>query len=352
MAFAHASRRRRPEERLGEGGRRLQSAGAAFVVALSALVLGAFLNAPGIRKSATIQPEGWKRDVALAVTKPLERVSHAILLDRPRKALKAALGRSGDDSIDTAVAVPAGPRGGGSATPTPPQRFRFTPAHPLRLWVAGDSLVVVPGESLLREAVDNRAIDPFRKVDGHIASGLERPDVFNWFTYLREQLRKRKPNAVVLMFGGNDDHDFMTGVPEGKTVGSFGSASWTAEYRRRVRVIMDLVTTQGAYLVWIGLPISEDDGQTARFDAINAIVQKEAERRPGTVSYLDTYFFFAGDDGGFAQYVTDDAGKLVKMRADDGVHFERPAGDLIAREVFRRLERRFDLTSWRTSASP
>jgi hypothetical protein len=69
--------------------------------------------------------------------------------------------------------------------------------------------------------------------------------------------------------------------------------------------------------------------------------------RPGRVSYLDTYFFFAGGDGGYAQYVEDSAGKLVKMRADDGVHFERPAGDLIAAKVLERLEDRYDLTSWR-----
>jgi uncharacterized protein len=352
-AVEQASRRRRPPERLGEGGRRLQSAGAAFAVALLALLLGAMLNAPGIRKSAEIQPEGWKRDLALAVTKPLESVSHALFLDRPRKALKAALGRSDDDEIDTAVALPEGRSGNGAAAaPTAPKRTRFSPARPLRLWIAGDSLVVVPGESLLREVAGNRAIEPWPKVDGHIASGLERPDVFNWFTYVREQMRKRKPSAVVLMLGGNDDHDFMTGLPEGTTVDGFGSPSWTAEYRRRVRAIMDLATRNGAYLLWIGLPISNDERQTARFDAINAIVQKEAERRPGAVAYVDTYFFFAGDDGGFAQYVTDDAGRLVKMRADDGVHFERPAGDLIAREVLRRLERRFDLTSSRTSASP
>ena len=42
-------------------------------------------------------------------------------------------------------------------------------------------------------------------------------------------------------------------------------------------------------------------------------------------------------------------GKLVKMRADDGVHFERPAGDLIAEKVLERLEERYDLTSWRKS---
>jgi hypothetical protein len=111
---------------------------------------------------------------------------------------------------------------------------------------------------------------------------------------------------------------------------------------------MDAATQRGAFLVWIGLPITDDAEQTRRFDAINAIVQSEAAKRPRRVSYLDTYFFFAGDDGGYAQYVTDASGKLVKMRADDGVHFERPAGDLIAREVLRRLNQRFDLTSWRT----
>jgi uncharacterized protein len=351
MATVEHTRRRRPRERVEEGGRRLQPAGSAVVVAFLALVLGAFLNAPGIRKSATIQPEGWKRDVALALTRPLASVSHALLLDRPRQGLKAALGRSDDDRIDTAVAVP-GPAPGNpvSAKPAPLKRQRFSPSHPLRLWIAGDSLVVVPGESLLRAAAGNRAVEPVRKIDGRIATGLERPDVFNWFTYIRELMRTRRPNAVVVMFGGNDDHDFMTGLPEGRTIGSFGSSSWTAEYRRRVRAVMDLVTRKGAYLVWIGLPISRDAKQTARFDAINAIVQKEAERWPGRVTYVDTYFFFAGDDGGFAQYVTDDAGRLVKMRADDGVHFERPAGDLIAREVLRRLEKRFDLTSWREAA--
>ena len=65
------------------------------------------------------------------------------------------------------------------------------------------------------------------------------------------------------------------------------------------------------------------------------------------MSYLDTYYFFAGKDGGYAQYIEDSAGKLVKMRADDGVHFERPAGDLIAAKVLERLEERYDFTSWR-----
>jgi hypothetical protein len=319
-----------------------------MVVSLAGLLVAALLNAPGLHKSATIQPEGWKRDVALAVTGPLETVSGALLLDRPRRALKAALGRSDDDEIDTAVAVPAPkPTAPVAPTPKPAKPVRFTPNKKLRIWIAGDSLVVVPGESVLRAIAGNRAFDATDAIDGRIASGLERPDVFNWFTHVREVMETRRPRAVVVMFGGNDDHGFMTGLPEGREVGTFGSPTWRAEYRRRVSAVMDTVASRGGHLVWIGLPISRDADQTLRYDLINTIVQTEAAKRKGRVSYLDTYFFFAGEDGGFAQYVEDASGKLVKMRADDGVHFERPAGDLIADEVLERLAERYDFTSWR-----
>lgn len=342
------TRRRRPPPRTAEGGRRLQPAGAAIVVALAALGVGLLLNAPGLHKSATTQPEGWKRDVALGVTGPLESVSGALLLDRPRQGLKAVLGRSDDDEIDTAVAAPKpAPTAPVAAPPAQAKRERFTPEKKLRIWIAGDSLVVVPGESVLREIAGNRAFDARDAIDGRIATGLERPDVFNWFTHVREVMETRKPRAVVLMFGGNDDHGFMTGIPEGREVGTFGSPTWRAEYRRRVATIMDTIIRNGGYVVWIGLPLSRDSEQTLRYDVINAIVQKEAQKREGRASYLDTYFFFAGEDGGYAQYVEDPAGRLVKMRADDGVHFERSAGDLIAEKVLEELAEAYDFTSWR-----
>ena len=340
-----ATKRRHPRRRVDDEGRRLHSAGSAIVVALVAILVGVILKAPGLRKSAEIQPEGWKRDVALAFGEPLASVSATLLLDQPRRGLKAVLGRSEDDEIDTGIAVPE-PSPDTTPAAAPP-REKFTPTRPLRIWVAGDSLVVVPGQSILRAVGDRRAIEPIGEVDGRIASGLERPDVFNWFERVSEVLREEKPRAVVLMFGGNDDHGFMTGLPEGREIGAFGSASWVVEYRRRVAGIMDTVTRRGAYLIWIGLPITDDTEQTIRFDAINAIVQPEATKRAGRVFYLDTYLFFEGDDGGYAQYVENDSGRLVKMRADDGVHFERAAGDLIARKVLGQLNQRFDLASWK-----
>ena len=102
-----APRRRRARPDRDDGPpRKLASAGHALVVCVLALVIGLVLNAPGAHKNAYNKPAGWQRDVALALTGPLAGVSHALLLDRPRKGVQAAVGRSGIDDIDTDLGLP------------------------------------------------------------------------------------------------------------------------------------------------------------------------------------------------------------------------------------------------------
>jgi hypothetical protein len=229
----------------------------------------------------------------------------------------------------------------------PPAKIAFTPKRKLRIWVAGDSLVITPGYSIIRAAGGSPVIESVGGVDGHVATGLTRPDVFNWFTHIAEQVKRLKPKVVVLDFGGNDDKSYMTGLPHGTTIGSFASPSWNAEYRRRVAGVMDTINRAGGVVVWIGLPITRSEAQTQRFDSVNAVVQKEAKSRPGKAIFVDTYTMFAGQNGGFSEYLENAAGDPVKVRAGDGVHFDTAGGDLIAREVLKQLNELFDLTSWR-----
>ena len=197
--------------------------------------------------------------------------------------------------------------------------------------------MITPGYSIVRAAGASPVIASVGGVDGHVATGLTRPDVFNWFTHLSAEVKTLRPKVVVLNFGANDDHNYMTGLPQGTSIGSFASPEWTAEYRRRVAGVMDTVNRAGAVVVWIGLPITRSESQTQRFDTINAIVQKEAKARPGKAIFIDTYTMFAGDDGGFAEYLQNAKGDTVKVRAGDGVHFDTAGGDLIAREVLKQL---------------
>jgi len=131
--------------------RRPTSAWRAFAIAGLGVVIGLLLDAPGLHKSAFNQQVGWQRTVALDVTGELERVSHAVYLDRPRSALKSALGRSHDDRIDTNIDIPVAAAAPSAASqPSGSLRPAFSPAHPLRLWIAGDSLIVSPGYALQR----------------------------------------------------------------------------------------------------------------------------------------------------------------------------------------------------------
>ncbi len=287
------------------------------------------------------------RDVALALTGPLADVSHALYLDRPRHAVQVALGREGLDEIDVAI-VPAD-EPPGSGPPPAGVRRTFSPERPLRIWIAGDSLILVPGFAIARAAASEPAMEIVGTVDGRVATGLERPDAFNWFREVRTQVKKLKPDAVVLGFGGNDDHGFMTGLPEGVTIDGFGGPAWTLEYGRRVGVLMNTINRTGATVIWVGLPLTRDVEQTRRFDVINAIVRDQAVQRPGKAVYLDTYTTFASDAGDFTEYLQDVSGQAVKVRASDGVHFEPAGGDMIARQVVRELGELYDLTSWRTS---
>ena len=358
---AQRARRRRT----GDDGRTLGTAGHALAVSVLALAFGALLSAPGLHKSATSLQPGLERDVALALTGPLAGVSGALQLDRPRALVKSALGRSDDDEIDTAVVIPvatmpavskpspspvAKPAATPSSKPEAPAKVSFTPKKKMRLWIAGDSLVITPGYSIVRATLATPVIQSVGGVDGRVATGLERPDVFNWFKEIATQVKKLKPDVVVLHFGGNDDHSYMTGLPEGVSIGAFGTAGWRKEYGRRVGGVMDTVARAGGHTIWLGLPITRSPAQTQRFDLINAVVVQEAKKRPSTATYIDTYTTFAGDDGGYAEYLEDRRGRTVKVRAGDGVHFERAGGDMIARMVLKQLNEMYDLTSWRKQA--
>ena len=129
-------------------------------------------------------------------------MSHALLLDRPRKGVQALIGRSGADEIDTddrpARRPRVTPEAGADArphddarrsrsTPAKPRKLAFTPKKKLRIWVAGDSLVITPGYAIVRAAGASPAIESVGDVDGRVATGLTRPDVFNWFDEIRRR---------------------------------------------------------------------------------------------------------------------------------------------------------------------
>ncbi len=263
---------------------------------------------PGSTSRPTTSPDGWQRDVALAFTGPLADVSHALLLDRPRKARAGARSAArGADEIDTEIALPVAdrPPTGAAAEPTTAaatpraqaaeEGRRSRRQRKLRLWVAGDSLVITPGYAVVRAAGASPVIESVGGVDGRVATGLTRPDVFNWFEQIRTQRQGARPRAVVLGFGGNDDKAYMTGLPEGVSIDDFGGSAWRREYARRVGGLMDVINRAGGFVVWIGLPQTQLAGADAALRRRSTpSSSRRRGRREGAASFIDTYTMFAG----------------------------------------------------------
>jgi hypothetical protein len=349
-----------------EEGRRLATAGRALEVMALALLLAALLNAQSIYKSVFNQPEGTQRDVALAFAGPLREVSMALRLDRPRAWFEDAIGRD-HATIDTEIVLPPPPPStattpeAGPATPTSPngkssppktgsekpERVVFTPSNKMRLWIAGDSLVITPGYSIYRAVGQNEAVEKLGDVDGRVATGLTRPDVFNWFREVSEQVQRRQIDTVVLCFGGNDDHDLMTGVPKGVSLDGFAGPKWTKEYQRRVGGLMDIVNRAGGFVIWLGLPVTDDSARSHRWRLLNRMTLAEAQKREGKVAFVDMWSLLANDDGEFASYRRSEDGELEKIRAPDGIHLERAGGDIVAKDVVRQLRQVYDVWSWK-----
>jgi hypothetical protein len=309
-----------------------------FVLAL-ALFLAALLQAEGLRKQAEIQPSGVQRDIALRLTKPLVSFSRALHLTTPRHELQVAIGRRDEDRIDTQVHLnlpPPATRPSVKPTRHRPVKPLFTAAHPLRVWVAGDSLAQVPGDALERIG---GAIDVVG-VESRLSTGLARTDLYNWFTRIQQAPRQLHPDVVVFSFGADDAHNYMGGAH----VGPFGSPSWIAEYRRRVDGVTRELEAEGIHVVWLGLPIPDGPGFRKSFPVVNTILKDVARTHSKDATFVDTWHRLDDFHGRYAQYLRVH-GKLTQVRASDGVHYTQAGGDLIAAEVVAQLRSWYRLRS-------
>ncbi|WP_423917794.1 DUF459 domain-containing protein [Candidatus Poriferisodalis sp.] len=227
------------------------------------------------------------------------------------------------------------------ATSAPPTSVPWfpTPADPLQLSIMGDSMVQFFGKTMVGLANDTGVIDA--STEHQLASGLSRPDFYDWPTRIVEVMAGEDPDAVVLMFGGNDAQAI---VVDGQIARRF-SESWLQEYSARVGHIMDLVTTDPErILIWVGQPIMEDPEYDSRMQRVNEVFAAEAAERD-RVRYVDIRDLFRGPNGGFSRYVADADGQLTDVRLTDGVHLSTIGGRWLSEVLLDELGLVVDLTS-------
>lgn len=335
MTDSLAPPRPRTEPEGHDGGppeRRPQAAGHALIAGLVGLLLASLLNAESLADVAERQEEGAVRTVAMALTRPLERVSSALWLTKPRELLDALIGRDGDD-VDAvrAPATPApSPEGAEDASAEvgamPDLDIPPTPADPAEAWIIGDSFVELFGPKLSDQFVSSEVVTP--EVDFRFISGLTRPDYFDWPAHIRERLQTNPPDIVVVMFGGNDGQPVTV---DGVFYERY-TPDWWDLYERRVDEAMDAL--EGDLLAyWVGLPVMKDPRFTEHARQFNEVYREAAAERPW-MRYVSSWEVFTDENGNYSDYLPNPSGEMRLMRYEDGAHFTPPGALRLARHVF------------------
>ena len=289
-------------------------AGHALLVVMVALLVGFVLNADRIDNTAHTQPFGWQRTWAVRITGPVKAVSDAVRLNRPRQLVADKAGNKlppPPRDAGTVVTAPPTIPDATTTTSAPPSYRTATPPDPVRILVAGDSLMGWIGPALT-QGLDGKPIKITE--DWKISTGLARPDSFNWPARIQEDMAKYNPEVVVVGFGGNDAQDMTTDA--GRV--SVGSPEWAAEYQRRVAQVLNAAKGTNRTVYWIGLPKTTRGDIERAAPAMAQAAKTEIAARPWA-HYVDTLPTLS-PDGAYTAYLPDPSGGRVKVREDDGVH--------------------------------
>lgn len=317
-------------------------AGRIFVVMLVCLLLWGFLFAPTLKRAAEASPEGVRRSAALAILSPLTAISNALQVTRLTDAVERALGRDPDVAPGGEITIPPEPippnPGDGGETPSARGPIRVpTTGDKLRVVVAGDSLAAGLG-TYIERVLKPSLVRVSRQ--GRISTGLARPDYFNWFAAMRLIVKNFDPDLVIVMLGENDNQALRT--PSGDEEVPVGTFSWPSAYERRVEKLMEIATSQGARLVWVGLPNVRDAGRVELIRRQNGLFE-DAASKVRNVAYFDTWKAYSTPSGGYTAYYR--SGNTVELiRESDGVHFNATGYTLVARAAIDLARTEFQLT--------
>ena len=363
-----------------------------LLLAVAVLVLANLLAPDAAARWAGTQPEGWRRDVAGALTDPLARVSGKLSLGQPLEQVTELLDvgpapvtfapavRNPSTTATTRVPPPTGEAGAtgvsttvGAADPSvvpddPEAPVATTtsvsvvvpttatttsvsvvvpttsvsevlPAvrmgsadDPLRILAVGDSLMLDLQRGMERTL--GRRPDVMVEGRGKLGFGFTVPywdwedDVLADYAGLIAEIR---PDVVVVMIGANE---FEGHVLEGESLVP-GSLRWVEVLAERADEAMARWRADGAHVYWWTTPRRRD--QRFLTDGLNEIWTSVLAAWGSGSWNLDSMEVLGDGSGAYRDRMPDDDGGTVQLRKEHGVHFEEVGADLLARQLEKRL---------------
>lgn len=312
------------------------------------LLLATLLTSAKLVEIAERMAFGPSRDRALDVAEGVDRVANLLSLNRPYDLIVDLRDANNDRRPSETIATPtpsttttAQPTTTAAGLPTPTSTTSTTTTTttpvgrivtvdaPLRVYVAGDSQATYLGQAITTEA-GALALDVV--VDDRISTSLARPDYFDWPTRWAQVVAEEAPDVVVLFIGANDHQDMLDGTGERLVE---GTQAWQEEWRGRLGFGLDVLTADGATVLWITQPPMRDRRLDEGMAQINLLAGAVVEDRPDVV-LVDIWPLFGGSEG-YQERLPGRDGEVTDVRVGDGVHLTRAAASWVAELVFEQL---------------
>lgn len=192
--------------------------------------------------------------------------------------------------------------------------------------VVGDSLAYGIWRSMYSQLQRDEAFDIVRWTEA--ATGLARPDFFDWTQSIDELLASHAVDLAVVTIGLNDMQALYV---DGARSHTLRSDDWDREYRARVERMMDQFLAADVDVFWVGLPIMRSNRFAGNIAHANGIYEAASVGRD--VPFIPLWDATTDASGNYASHLPDLRGRTRKMRDNDGIHFTIEGNNLITHTV-------------------
>jgi hypothetical protein len=171
----------------------------------------------------------------------------------------------------------------------------------------------------------------------HIGTGISKSAFVDWGKLSSQQVKRDKPDAVVITIGANEGFDFKGAG--GKPVHCCGP-DWAAIYSFRVRRMMNTYRQGGAARVyWLTLPLPRERARQKIAHAVNDAIDVGSVPYRSSTRVLDMVPIFTPGDS-YRDAMTVDGRKQI-VREPDGIHLNDTGAELASKVVLDAVQRDF-----------
>lgn len=163
-------------------------------------------------------------------------------------------------------------------------------------------------------------------------TGLAYKSYFDWAKAVQLSLAgNEKLKYLVVLLGANDPWD----IPVKGKFYAFNTEEWKEIYAQRVDEILQIAKEYGTKVLWYEIPPVKRQTLNAKIQVINDIFKEESDKN--SEIFIQTAQALSGG-AEYSSYIRDENNKSIKVRADDGVHFNIKGAKIMSELLLQHFE--------------